>query len=374
MLMMNSVFSETDNLAFIHNLCETYAEDNALSLDPRQNPNVKRGLRNEDGTGVMAGYTQIGSVRGYSIMDGERVPMEGHLIYRGYDIMDLIHGYAEEKRFGFEEVVYLLLFGKLPNQAQYDKFCEILLGCMNLPPNFTEDMILKQPSRNIMNKLARAVLALYSTDEDPDNVALENIIRQCIELVARFPMIVAHAYAVKRHYFDYDSLYLHRPKPGLSLAENFLHAIRNDQRFTEQEARLLDLCLVIHAEHGGGNNSTFACRVLSSTGTDTYSAISAAVGSLKGPNTAAPTARSWRSLKRSKKMSITGTMTMRWPLSCAGFSKKRSATIPVSSMVWATPSTHSQIPVPWCSSRMPGRWRKRPAIWRNFSFWRLSSV
>lgn len=146
---------------------------------------------------------------------------------------------------------------------------------MNLPPNFTEDMILKQPSRNIMNKLARAVLALYSTDEDPDNLALENIIRQCIELVARFPMIVAHAYAVKRHYFDYDSLYLHRPKPGLSLAENFLHAIRNDQRFTEQEARLLDLCLVIHAEHGGGNNSTFACRVLSSTGTDTYSAISA---------------------------------------------------------------------------------------------------
>lgn len=283
MLMMNSVFSETDNLAFIHNLCETYAEDNALSLDPRQNPNVKRGLRNEDGTGVMAGYTQIGSVRGYSIMDGERVPMEGHLIYRGYDIMDLIHGYAEEKRFGFEEVVYLLLFGKLPNQAQYDKFCEILLGCMSLPPNFTEDMILKQPSRNIMNKLARAVLALYSTDEDPDNLALENIIRQCIELVARFPMIVAHAYAVKRHYFDYDSLYLHRPKPGLSLAENFLHAIRNDQRFTEQEARLLDLCLVIHAEHGGGNNSTFACRVLSSTGTDTYSAISAAVGSLKGP-------------------------------------------------------------------------------------------
>ena len=281
--MDNAVFKDANNLEFIHNLCATYAEDNALSLDPRKNPNVKRGLRNEDGTGVMVGYTQIGSVRGYTVMDGEKMPMEGHLIYRGYDIMDLIHGYAEEKRFGFEEVVYLLLFGKLPNKEQYDRFCEILLGCMSLPPNFTEDMILKQPSRNIMNKLARAVLALYSTDDDPDNLALENLLRQCIELVARFPIIVAHAYAVKRHYFDNDSLYLHRPKPGLSLAENFLHSIRHDQRFTEEEARLLDLCLVIHAEHGGGNNSTFSCRVLSSTGTDTYSAISAAVGSLKGP-------------------------------------------------------------------------------------------
>jgi citrate synthase len=281
--MDNAVFKDANNLEFIHNLCSTYAEDNALSLDPRKNPNVKRGLRNEDGTGVMAGYTQIGSVRGYTVMDGEKTPMEGHLIYRGYDIMDLIHGYAEEKRFGFEEVVYLLLFGKLPNKEQYDRFCEILLGCMSLPPNFTEDMILKQPSRNIMNKLARAVLALYSTDDDPDNLALENLLRQCIELVARFPIIVAHAYAVKRHYFDNDSLYLHRPKPGLSLAENFLHSIRNDQHFTEEEARLLDLCLVVHAEHGGGNNSTFTCRVLSSTGTDTYSAISAAVGSLKGP-------------------------------------------------------------------------------------------
>lgn len=283
MELQNQKYSATDNLDFIHTLCENYAVDNALSLDPRMNPNVKRGLRNEDGTGVMAGYTQIGNVQGYAMIDGEKTPMEGRLIYRGYDIMQLIAGYSHEKRFGFEEVAYLLLFGKLPTKAQYERFCDLLFSYMTLPENFTEDMILKHPSRDIMNKLARSVLALYSSDENPDDIALENITRQCIELIARFPMIVAHAYAVKRHYFDYDSLYLHRPKEGLSIAENFLHAIRHDKQFTEEEARLLDLCLVIHAEHGGGNNSTFACRVLSSTGTDTYSAIAAAVGSLKGP-------------------------------------------------------------------------------------------
>ncbi|MDD3164930.1 MAG: citrate/2-methylcitrate synthase [Oscillospiraceae bacterium] len=273
----------TDNMDFIHTLCENYEHDNALSIDPRKNPNVKRGLRNEDGTGVMAGYTQVGNVQGYAMIDGEKAPMEGRLIYRGYDIMQLISGFSRENRFGFEEIAYLLLLGKLPNQEQYDRFRHLLFDSMTLPRNFTEDMILKHPSRDIMNKLARSVLSLYSSDPNPDDISLENMIRQCIELIARFPIMVAHAYAVKRHYFDNDSLYLHRPKEGLSIAENFLRLIRPDMQYSEEEARLLDLCLVIHAEHGGGNNSTFSCRVLSSTGTDTYSAIAAAVGSLKGP-------------------------------------------------------------------------------------------
>ncbi len=271
------------NAAYIKTLCVDYEKNNALLQDPRQNPNVKRGLRNADGTGVMAGYTQVGNVQGYTIVDGEKTPCEGHLYYRGYDMEDLIQGYRQENRFGFEEIVYLLLFGCLPTKDQYEQFKNILNEATSLPFGFTEGMIMKAPSRNIMNKLARSVLALYSYDPDPENNSLENIMSQCISLVARFPQIVAHAYAVKRHYYDKDSLYLHRPLPELSLAENFLHSVRRDNQFTEEEARLLDLCLVIHAEHGGGNNSAFACRVLSSSGTDTYSAIAAAVGSLKGP-------------------------------------------------------------------------------------------
>ena len=268
---------------YIHSLCVDYQRINSLLLDPRENPNVKRGLRNSDGTGVMAGYTQIGNVQGYSMIDGEKTPMEGRLFYRGYNMSDLISGFLSEGRFGFEEIAYLLLFAKLPNATEYELFKHVLHESMELPANFTEDMILKQPSRDIMNKLARSVLALYSNDPNPDATDLENMMRQSIQLIARVPIIVAHAHAVKRHYFDNKSLYLHRPQEDLSIAENFLRAIRSNKKFTDEEAKLLDLCLVVHAEHGGGNNSTFSCRVLSSTGTDTYSAIAAAVGSLKGP-------------------------------------------------------------------------------------------
>ncbi len=268
---------------FIRAVCVDYEKINSLLLDPRENPNVKRGLRNSDGTGVMVGYTQVGNVQGYTVIDGEKTPMEGRLFYRGYNMIDLIQGFRPEQRFGFEEVAYLLLFGRLPNQSEHELFKRAIHKYMELPANFTEDMILKQPSRDIMNKLARSVLALYSSDANPDSTDLENMMRQSMQLIARFPIIVAHAHAVKRHYFDNDSLYLHRPQEGLSIAENFLRAIRRDTVFSDEEARLLDLCLVVHAEHGGGNNSTFTCRVLSSTGTDTYSAISAAVGSLKGP-------------------------------------------------------------------------------------------
>ena len=278
---MSDLYTSQDT--FINSLCDKLQNSTAFEINPKENLGIKRGLRNEDGTGVMVGCTRIGSVQGYAIIDGEKSPMEGHLIYRGYDIMQLISGFTREKRFGFEEIAYLLMFGHLPSRSEYEAFRELLSETMALPEGFTEDMILKAPSSNIMNKLARSVLVLYSYDDNPDSTELNNMVRQCLQLIARFPMIVAHAYAAKVHYFDNGSLVLHRPVPGYSIAENFLHSIRPDSKFTEDEARLLDLCLVIHAEHGGGNNSAFTCRVLSSSGTDTYSSIAAAVGSLKGP-------------------------------------------------------------------------------------------
>ena len=267
----------------IHNLCADYWEKNYRPYSVRPGDNIKRGLRNSDGTGVMVGYTGVGSVLGYSMLDGERVPMEGRLMYRGYDLSDLVRSYSEEKRFGYIETAYLLLFGKLPTKDELSQFNTLIHELTPLPENFTEDMILKNPSHDIMNKLGRSVLALYSSDPNPDDLSLENLIRQSVSLIARFPVIVSHAYVVKRHYFDNQSLYLHRPVPELSNAENILRMIRPFQRYSDEEARLLDFCLVCHADHGGGNNSTFTCRSVSSTGSDTYSAIAAAVGSLKGP-------------------------------------------------------------------------------------------
>ncbi len=269
--------------AFLHTLCEQLQNSTIFDVTTRDSGSIKHGLRNSDGTGVMVGCTKIGSVQGYSIIDGEKSPMEGRLIYRGYDISQLIRGFMGENRFGFEEITYLLLFGRLPNVEEYRTFRKIIASNMELPLGFTEDMILKAPSSNIMNKMARSTLALYSYDGNPDATDLPNMIRQAIELVARFPTIAAHAYATKVHYFDGGSLFLHWPVPEYSIAENFLHAIRPNSSFTDEEAKLLDLCLVLHAEHGGGNNSAFTCRVLSSSGTDTYSAIAAAIGSLKGP-------------------------------------------------------------------------------------------
>ncbi len=267
----------------LHSLCADYQIHYSLTQEAKTNSNIKRGLRNDDGTGVMIGCTKVGNVLGYHMVDGDREPMEGRLIYRGYDLTELVDAYIREGRFGFSETAYLLLFGNLPTPNQLAMFESLLHDCTALPENFTEDMILKNPSHDIMNKLGRSVLALYSNDPTPDNLSVENMMRQSIELVARFPVIVAYAYVVKRHYFENDSLYLHRPEPKTSIAENFLRMIRPDKQFTHEEARLLDLCLVCHAEHGGGNNSTFSCRCVSSTGTDTYSAIAAAVGSLKGP-------------------------------------------------------------------------------------------
>ena len=276
---------------FINNLCAELENSTIFHIPMRDNDNIKRGLRNSDGTGVMVGCTKIGSVRGYTIVDGEKEPMEGKLIYRGYSLRDLIDGFTAAGRFGFEEIAYLLLFGYLPTQEEYNQFHEMLNDHMLLPDGFTEDMILKAPSSDIMNKLARSALVMYSYDDNPDDTSLQNMIHQAIRLIARFPLIVAHSYAAKVRYCDNGSLILHYPKPEYSVAENFLHCIRPDSKFTEEEARLLDVCLVIHAEHGGGNNSAFTCRVLSSSGTDTYSAIAAAVGSLKGPKHGGANAR-----------------------------------------------------------------------------------
>ena len=281
--MAETILTSACATEFLHTLCADYKIHNSLTQEARTNSLIKRGLRNDDGTGVMVGCTKVGNVLGYHIVDGEREPMEGRLFYRGYDLPDLVDAYIRENRFGFTEVAYLLLFGHLPDMEQYMKFKALLNDYTALPENFVEDMIIKNPSRDVMNKIGRSVLALYSSDPNPDDLSIENMMRQSIELVARFPIIAAYAYVVKRHYYDNDSLYLHRPDPSLSAAENFLRMIRPDKKYTEEEAKLLDLCLVCHAEHGGGNNSAFTCRCVASTGTDTYSCIAAAVGSLKGP-------------------------------------------------------------------------------------------
>ena len=244
---------------------------------------VKRGLRNSDGTGVLIGVTKVGSVQGYLIEDGRRIPVPGKLYYRGIDLNEIVEAHRKSGTFGYEEVAYLLLMGHLPTKSELSYFNDIMCRARKLPEGFTEGMIMRHPSRDIMNDLARSVLLLYSYDENPDDISAENLLTQSIKLIGSFPAIVANAYAVNRHYFDGESLHIHYPSVELSAAENFLRMIRPDASYTEEEAHLLDMMMMIHAEHGGGNNSTFVCRALSSSGTDTYSAIAGAVGSLKGP-------------------------------------------------------------------------------------------
>ena len=267
----------------LSNLCKELLKNNQIAAEDYRRFDVKRGLRNADGTGVMAGLTRICSVEGYYIDDGERVPKEGRLIYRGINMSDIVENCERENRFGFEEVVWLLLFGDLPTPVQLQRFSAILAECRELPDEFIEDMIMKAPSPDIMNKVARGVLALYSYDANPDDTSIENVLRQSIQLIAQIPTIMAYAYQVKRRVYDHKSMYIHQNKKTLNTAESILHSIRADRKFTAEEARLLDLCMIIHAEHGGGNNSTFTVRCITSSGTDTYSAIAAGIGSLKGP-------------------------------------------------------------------------------------------
>jgi citrate synthase len=267
----------------LKNLCDEFKKYNHISPDLFEAYHVKRGLRNSDGTGVMAGLTLICNVHGYLINEGEKMPIDGELIYRGINIKDLVAGCQNENRFGFEEVVWLLLFGSLPNQNQLESFKTLLGQMRELPDYFTEDVLMKAPSPNIMNKMGRAVLALYSYDKNPEDCDIENVLVQSIRLIAKMPTLMVHAYQVKRRNFDHESMFFHPLEPRHSTAESILATMRPDKKFTDEEAKLLDLCLMLHAEHGGGNNSTFCCRALSSTGTDTYSAISGAIGSLKGP-------------------------------------------------------------------------------------------
>lgn len=253
-------------------------------IDPTlyQMYDVKRGLRNANGTGVLVGLTSVGDVVGYEMQDGEKVAVPGRLIYRGYNIEDLINDAENHNDFAYEQCVYLLLFGELPSQEKLDNFRTLLGAKRTLPDNFTEDMIMKAPSSDIMNKLARGVLASYSYDVNPEDRSIENVLRQCIELISRFSTLAAYAYQAKRRFFEGKSMYIHNPLPNLSTAENFLRLIRNDKQYTDEEAKLLDLALILHAEHGGGNNSSLTVHVVSSADTDTYSSIAAAVGSLKG--------------------------------------------------------------------------------------------
>lgn len=244
---------------------------------------VKRGLRDINGKGVLAGLTQVSNIVSSKTIDGKSVPCDGELYYRGINIKDLTNGFLKENRFGFEETTYLLLFGVLPTEEQLKDFCKILGNQRSLPRNFVRDVIMKAPSKDMMNTLSRSVLTLYSYDSNPEDISLPNVLRQCINLISIFPMLSVYGYQAHRHYNQNKSLYIHNPKKELSTAENILRMLRSDKKYTPLEAKILDLALVLHMEHGGGNNSTFTTHVVSSSGTDTYSAIAAALGSLKGP-------------------------------------------------------------------------------------------
>lgn len=265
-------------------LCDEYRKINYIDSEMSEKLGVKRGLRNADGTGVLAGLTNICDVVGYQKDQNNNViPMDGKLIYRGIDLEDIVNEAIQKDRFLFEEVSWLLLFGSLPNEKTLNLYHNLLETHRELPDGFAETQIMAAPSPNLMNKMARSVLAMYSYDEEAENTSLENIIKQSINLIAEMPSMMVYAYQTKKHAFDHESLYFHYPKKGLSTAENILAMYRLDQNYTHEEAKLLDLCMVVHADHGGGNNSAFTTRVVSSTGTDTYSAIASAILSLKGP-------------------------------------------------------------------------------------------
>ncbi|MCX5748914.1 MAG: citrate synthase [Candidatus Saganbacteria bacterium] len=274
---------ENEKKDLIQRLHEKCNENNNISQDLFKKYNVKRGLRNEDGSGVLVGLTRIASVLGYEKIDEDIVPVEGRLEYRGIDVNDIINGIKQDDRFGFEEVIYLLLFGELPKKREFKEFTDLFVKERHLPENFTRDIILNFRARNIMNSLARATLALYSADPDADSLSIDNQIKQAISLIAKFPVIIVHAYHAMRSKFYNETLFIQPPNDGLMTAENFFHMLRKDHHFTKTEAQVLDVMLMLHADHGGGNNSTFATRVTSSSGTDAYSSISGAIASLKGP-------------------------------------------------------------------------------------------
>ena len=270
----------TPEIEALTKVCE---ENSKMDVSLYGKYDVKRGLRDINGKGVLAGLTQVSNIVSSKTIDGKSVPCDGELYYRGINIKDLTNGFLKENRFGFEETTYLLLFGVLPTEEQLKDFCKILGNQRSLPRNFVRDVIMKAPSKDMMNTLSRSVLTLYSYDSNPEDISLPNVLRQCINLISIFPMLSDYGYQAHRHYNQNKSLYIHNPKKELSTAENILRMLRSDKKYTPLEAKILDLALVLHMEHGGGNNSTFTTHVVSSSGTDTYSAIAAALGSLKGP-------------------------------------------------------------------------------------------
>ena len=273
------LFENTPEIERLAALCE---KSNAIDKELYTEYDVKRGLRDVNGKGVLAGLTNISDVCAKKIVNGEEVPCEGNLYYRGYNIKDLVRGFLEAGHFGFEEVAYLLLFGELPNAKQLAEFHEMLVERRTLPPTFVRDVIMKAPSRDMMNSLSRSILNLYSYDDKADDTSIPNVLRQCLNLISQFPMLMVYGY----HAYNYrmgDDLYIYAPEPDKSVAENILMMLREDRQYTDLEAKLLDMALVLHMDHGGGNNSTFTTHVVTSSGTDTYSTVAAARASLKGP-------------------------------------------------------------------------------------------
>ena len=270
----------TQEIIWLSRLCEK-----AGTVDPElyTKYDVKRGLRDLNGKGVLAGLTNISNVQATEIVDGVSVPTHGRLYYRGYNVEDLVRGFSADDRFGFDEVAYLLLFDKLPNRRELESFSALLASYRSLPTSFVRDIIMKAPSKDMMNTLARSVLTLYSYDDRADDVSLPNVLRQCLQLISLCPMLSIYGYQAYSHYHDGNSLYIHQPSQELSMAENILHILRPDSSYTPLEAKILDIALILHMEHGGGNNSTFTTRVVTSSLSDTYSVIAAAIGSLKGP-------------------------------------------------------------------------------------------
>ncbi|MGN0479580.1 MAG: citrate/2-methylcitrate synthase [Hominenteromicrobium sp.] len=279
--MARSIYSEiTPEIQELASYC---TQNGAIDPELYTKYDVKRGLRDINGNGVLTGLTDISEIRSHKIVDGQRVPCEGQLFYRGYNIEDLVRSMPADHSFGFEVTAYLLLFGELPTQKQLELFTGQLAFYRTLPTNFVRDIIMKAPSGDMMNTLARSVLTMYSYDDAPDDISIPNVLRQCIQLIAIFPLLSVYGYQAYRHYHDGHSLYIHQPKPELTTSENILRILRSNKKFTPLEAKVLDIALMLHAEHGGGNNSTFTTHVVTSSGTDTYSAIAAALGSLKGP-------------------------------------------------------------------------------------------
>ena len=273
----------SNNTPMIHELAEKMKANSMIDSELYSKYNVKRGLRDLDGKGVLTGLTDISTIIQNKEVDGKLVPCDGELYYRGYNVNDIIDGIAADDRFGFEEVVYLLLFGDMPNAQQLKDFKELLVKYRTLPQNFVRDVILKAPSEDMMNSIARSVLTLFCYDDNPNDTSIENVLRQCIQLISVFPMLSVYGYHAYNHYLRDKSLYIHRADPSMSTAEVILSLLRPDRKYTPLEAKVLDMALILHMEHGGGNNSTFTTHVVTSSGTDTYSSTAAALASLKGP-------------------------------------------------------------------------------------------